>query len=164
MHAFVSLPFGESFDPVFETIAKAVTLRGLDALCSTRVPEHTTAAMTSTMERNIRDSRFIIADLTGSHPHVLQEVRYASGLGKPRILISQETPKQAACHVQGLNIHSYDLEDLDRLQSLLRRLIVDLSDAEINDFEETPFQGSLSAKIGLMYMLPAQWKNPFADC
>ncbi len=119
MRAFVSLPFGETFDPVFEAIAKVAMLRGLDAIRSERDPDHTTLAVASTVERDIRDSRFVVADLTGSHAHVLEEMRYASELGKPRILISQETPGQAAFNVQGLNIHPYDLDDLDRLQSSL---------------------------------------------
>ncbi len=163
VYAFVSLPLEEMFGPVFEAVAKVVTLRGLEAVRSERIHDQTTPSVVATIEQEIRDSRFIIADLTGSHANVLQEVRYASELGKPRILISQEAPEQATFNVQGLNIHPYDVEDLDRLQSLLLTLAVDLSSTEESRFAETPFDGTISAKMGLMDIVSSQWKNPFAD-
>ncbi len=163
MHVFVTLPFEETFDPVFETVAKVAILRGLDAIRVNRGHDPIAPSVMATVEKDIRDSRFIIADLTGSRPNVLQEVRYASGLGKPRILISQEAPEMAGFNVQGLNIYQYDPENLDSLQSLLLKLAVEPSSAEEIRSEETTFQGSISAKMGLMNIVPGQWKNPFAN-
>lgn len=161
MHVFVSLPFEEAFDPIFETVSKVATLRGLDVVrADWRHSDVSPSVMTSSA---IRDSRFIIADLTGSNPGVLEDVRYASGLGKPRILISQEAPEKAVFNIQGVAIRQYDPEDLDRLQSLLIQFAVDPSSSEEISFGETTFDGSISARIGLMHMVPGQWENPFAD-
>ncbi len=162
MFAFVSLPFEEVFAPVFETISKAVVLRGLNAIRSEPIDERITPPAMAAVETHIRNSRLVIADLTGSCVNVLQAVRYASGLGKPRILISQEEPEKTAFHAQGVNIYPYDLEDLDSLQSLLLKLAADLSTTEAHGLDDAGFHGSISAKVGLMHIVPSQWKNPFA--
>jgi hypothetical protein len=161
--AFISLPFEQVFDPVFETVSKVVMLRGFDAIRAHRAPAHTPASDLTTVARDIRESRFIIADLTGSHPNILQDVHYAIGLGKLPILITQDTPEKTEFHVPGLTIYQYDLEDLGSLQSLLLKIAANLSRNAEDHVTETPFDGVISAKVVLRNIVPGRWKNPFAD-
>ena len=144
MHAFVSLPVGAMFNPVFETCAKVVMLRGIETIRAK--PVQAPAA------QEIRHSRFVIADLTGGHPNALQEARYASQLGKPCIFISQESPEKAALHVDGLPVHQYDPADLESLHDVLRQLVGALLNGD-----------ATFARIGMMNIGPQRWANPFAN-
>ena len=163
MSAFVSLPFEEVFDPVFETVAKVVMLRGSNAIRAHRAPVHTPASDLTTVARTIRESRFIIADLTGGHPNVLRDVHYAIGLGKRPILITQDAPAKTAFQVQGWTTYQYELDDLDSLQSLLLKMVANLSSNVDEDVTEMSFYSPISAKTLLRDIVPGRWKNPFAD-
>ena len=163
MHAFVSLPFEKIFDPVFETLAKVAMLRGL-VTCRTQPARASTAPLAqATTERHIRNSHFIIADLTGNDPNVEREVRDASKLGTPCILISQEAPEKAAFHLHGCHIHQYDVADLESLQSALLQSVVALSGAVENRLTEAPRHGAIAAKISIKHIVPGQWHNPFVN-
>ena len=164
MRAFVSLPVGETFEPVFETLAKVVMLRGMHATRSTSAHDATVFSAITPVSRDILESRLIIADLTGHHPKVLQEVNYANRLGKPLILMSQDVPDQAAPHVTGTHIYHYDLEDLDRLHDVVLQasMHMTMAEAEATAADDMPMHGSISAKISMMQTMTSHWKNPFA--
>ncbi len=161
MHVFVSLPFEETFETVFEAVSKGAMLRGLEVVRTDATPDNTSPSATAPVA--IRDSRFIIADLTGDHPGVLRDVRHASEFGKPCFLIVQEGSEPVVSHVQGARIHPYDPEDLDRLQSAVLNFAVALSSAEDSRSADTTRYDSISARIGLMHIVPGRWKNPFSD-
>jgi hypothetical protein len=160
--AFVSMPFEKIFDPVFEVVSKVLMLRGIEAMRSERVDEQTAPWLLPAVDIAIRDSRFIIADLTGSRPHVLREVHYASRLGKPCMLMSQERSEKAMLFFPVAPIFHYHLQDLTRLHSFLSTQAADVLSAEAHGFAEAPMRGPLSAMIGLRDIVPGQWKNPFS--
>lgn len=88
---FVAMPFDPAFDGVWRRVLReAVTHRRCKAL---RVDEiKRSESISQDVERGIRTSRALIADVTGSNPNVMFEVGSAHGMGKPLILISQSVP------------------------------------------------------------------------
>jgi len=144
-------------------VAKVVMLRGSHAIRAHHARAHTPASGLTTLARAIRESRFIIADLSGSHPNILQDVHYAIGLGKRPILITQDAPEKTVFHRQGWTIYQYDLEDLDSLQNLLLQKVANLSRNVEDEVTETPLYDAISAKMVLRDIVPGRWKNPFAD-
>ena len=86
--AFVLMPFSKEFDDIYKL--------GIQALCSEmgivaeRVDEQRfSETILERIYRQIRDSDFIIADLTGRNENVFYEVGYAHALGKKCTLLTQ---------------------------------------------------------------------------
>jgi hypothetical protein len=85
-HAFVAMPFAESFEDVFYYgIARPVREAGL--LCERIDQVSFTGNVIDRMRRMIASSRIVIADLSESNPNVYLEVGYAWGVNVPCILI-----------------------------------------------------------------------------
>lgn len=121
MDIFISMPFGHEFDHVYKTISEIATEKKLS---SYRVDQDRISELIAkTIERKIRGSRIVIADITGSNPNVLHEIGYAQSLGKPLILISQEQPINAPFNVRGLRIHQYAKSHLAGLRHILKQAI-----------------------------------------
>lgn len=117
MDVFVSSPFTAPFDEVFRAIGYVAQDSGLTAY---RVDQGLIAHPINTeIERKIRQSRLVVADLTGNNPNVLHEIGQAQSLGKPLILISQDPPENAPFNVRSLRILHYDLGHLDQLRQVL---------------------------------------------
>ena len=91
MNIFVSCPFSDDFRAVFGVIDDAARRRGFQGY---RVDQElcATSPIADAIARRIRDSRVVIADITGNNPNVLNEIGQAQVLGKPLILISQDRP------------------------------------------------------------------------
>ena len=91
MKIFVSLPFDSSFDDVYKTIEHAANENKFKAY---RVDQELLSrSIPNSIENGIRESVIFIADITGNNPNVLNEIGYAQALGKPIILISQDSPQ-----------------------------------------------------------------------
>jgi len=121
MDIFVSLPFRPGFEVVFQTINNVANRQRLRAY---RVDQdHMAEPIAQAIEKKIRESRIIIADLTDNNPNVLNEIGQAQTLGKPLILISQESPVNAPFNVRGLRIHKYDQQDLTGLSNFLEQAL-----------------------------------------
>lgn len=118
---FVSIPFAPEFNEVFQAISQVASERGLKAY---RIDaEHLAVQIAEDIERKIRDSRFVIADVTNNNPNVLNEIGQARTLGKPLILISQDSPSEATFNIRGLRILNYSRKLLDDLKKILRRAL-----------------------------------------
>ncbi len=117
---FVSFPFEERFDAVFQAIRDVVSKHGLNPI---RIDQasHVAEPIASEIQRRIRESRLVIADITGNNPNVHNEIGLAQALGKPLVLISQDRPSTASFNVRGLHILTYDIENLTRLRQLVER-------------------------------------------
>jgi hypothetical protein len=121
MDVFMSMPFVPAFDPIWKTIQEATQER---ALTSYRVDqEHLGEPIADNIERRIRESRIVIADLTGNNPNVLHELGQAQALGKPLILISQDPPEQASFNIRGRYIHKYAPSDTMSLRRILKEAL-----------------------------------------
>jgi hypothetical protein len=118
MHdVFVSSPFEPRFDPVFKTIQDAATERYLQAF---RIDQGFIGEpIADSIRQKVRESRVLIADLTGTNANVLNEIGFAQALGKPLVLISQDEPTDAPFNVRGLRILRYS----EKQPAELRRLI-----------------------------------------
>lgn len=126
---FISMPF--AFD--FQEVSRALedTAREL-SLSSYRTDQETRAKLIPELiQREIKASRLVVADVTGNNPNVLNEIGIAQGLGKPLILLSQNAATEAAFNVRSLGILTYSRNDLERLQKNLRESFAELlSDKE----------------------------------
>ena len=163
MHAFVTLPFEAIFNPVYEACVRVAMRRGMETIRAKPAQVPAAAPIQSAAARDINRSRFVIADLTGSYPRALLEARYANQLGKPCILISQETPQKAAPHLDGISVHQYDLADLKSLQDVLHQLVGSLLNGDATFGFTAPLRGNRFAKVGMMNIGPQRWTNPFAN-
>lgn len=117
MNIFISIPFKPAFNEVSQALSAVAAARGLK---SYRVDqEHMSEPIAQAIDKKIRESRLVIADITNNNPNVLHEIGQAQSLGKPLIIISQDAPKEAPFNVQGLRILKYDPNKLSDLQQLL---------------------------------------------
>jgi hypothetical protein len=88
-HAFVAMPFDESFSDVFHYgISRAVRANGF--LCE-RIDKQTfTGDILKRLKEQIRSATFVVADLTGANANVSLEVGYAWGTEVPTILVRKD--------------------------------------------------------------------------
>ncbi len=120
---FASMPFGKDFQAIFSAIKGVASKRHLAVY---RVDhDHLAESIRETIDRALRESRFVIADITGNNPNVLNEIGQARALGKPLILISQDAPGEAAFNVRGFRIHQYNRQDLDHLRVILNKALAE---------------------------------------
>jgi DNA-binding MurR/RpiR family transcriptional regulator len=90
---FVSCPF---HGPYKELIAKIEEAAERYSLRTVSVDQPSVALpISDEILREIRESRVVIADITGKNPNVLHEVGLAQAYGKPLILITQSAPSEA---------------------------------------------------------------------
>ena len=118
MDVFISTPFSPAFDEVSRAISEVAIERGLSPY---RVDQdHLAEPITQAIDRKIRESRLVVADITGSNPNVLHEIGQAQSLGKPLIIISQNDQESAPFNVRALRILRYDAQRLSDLQRALK--------------------------------------------
>jgi hypothetical protein len=120
MTIFVSLPFHPGFDNIYTTIKTAANNYKLMAY---KANEEIYANMSvqDIIEKEIRGSSIFIADVTGGRPNVLNEIGQAQALGKPIILISQESPEKAPFNIRNLQIKQYPKNNLKTLTTFLHQ-------------------------------------------
>lgn len=88
---FVSFPFDGGFNALFRVVHDRAARHKLNAV---RIDQSSgvTISIADSIHRRIRESRLIIADVTGNNPNVLNEIGIAQALGKPLLLITQGNP------------------------------------------------------------------------
>lgn len=85
-HAFVAMPFSESFEDVFYYgISPPVRAAGL--LCERIDQIHFTGDIIDRMRERIASSAMVVADLSDANPNVYLEVGYAWGMNIPCVLV-----------------------------------------------------------------------------
>lgn len=88
--AFILMPFHKDFDDVYRLGIKAAAEEC--GVVAERVDEQTfSETILERIYRQIKNSDFIIADMTGQNPNVFYEVGYAHSAGKLCTLITQST-------------------------------------------------------------------------
>lgn len=88
-HAFVAMPFHESFDDIFYFgIQEPIKATGF--LCERTDQEAFIGGVLELVKHQIETATFVVADVTGANPNVLLEVGYAWGKGRPTILVTQD--------------------------------------------------------------------------
>jgi hypothetical protein len=118
MDIFISIPFAPAFTEVSRAVSEVALEKGL---ATYRVDQDLLAKHIPQMiDRKIRESRIVVADITGSNPNVLHELGQAQSLGKPLVIISQDKPQTAPFNVSSLRINSYDPHKLADLRQTLK--------------------------------------------
>ena len=87
--AFVIMPFGESFDELYnEFLVATLGNAGFEVVRADDI--RSSQSILKDIVRAINNSSIIIADLTDSNPNVFYELGLAHALSKPVIMITQE--------------------------------------------------------------------------
>jgi hypothetical protein len=123
---FVSFPFSPRFDSLFPIVQERAARRSLNAV---RIDEssHLAIPIADSIHRRIRESRLVVADITGNNPNVLNEIGIAQALGKPLLLITQDSPSEAPFNVRNLQIRQYDENKPVVLKEIIDGAISDAS-------------------------------------
>lgn len=133
---FVISPFGEPFDTYFTHIVKpAVEESGLFAVRGDSLYRPT--SIMDDIWEGIRDSKFLIAELTDRNPNVFYELGLAHALSKPVILISKSID-DVPFDLRSIRVLTYDKDHPDwgaRLRESLKRAI---SEVEANPVSSIP--------------------------
>lgn len=90
-NALVAMKFGDDTKPLREAIRKGVSIAGYNAIFIDEVQHND--FITPELLKYIRDSKFVIADLTHQNNGAYFEEGYAMGLGKPVIQLCKEGTK-----------------------------------------------------------------------
>jgi len=117
-HIFISSPFKDDFRPIWAIITDVANKCGIEPYLVDR--EKLAVPIADTIERKIRESRIVIADISGNNPNVLHEIGQAQALGKPLIIITQDEQTNAPFNVKGLHIERYQSTNLDNLRKYLK--------------------------------------------
>jgi len=112
---FLSAPFDGRCEAVLAFIQELAGQRQLGAV---RIDQSRPQAepIADEIRSLLRGCRLAIADVTGNNPNVLHEVGLAQALGKPLILLSQDSPSSAPFNIRHLRILQYDPDKLQLLE------------------------------------------------
>lgn len=125
-HIFVAMPFKDDMKNIFYFGIKE-PINNNNFLCE-RIDESIfTGDILNKIKNKIETSSAIVADLTTQNPNVYLEVGYAWGIGKPTILIIDETDNPRF-DLQGQRHLKYKKENLKDLQDKLTKEIQVLLD------------------------------------
>lgn len=119
---FVSQPFSEADDRLFEVISSAAALAGARTIRSDDIPHD--KDILSGIQETIRNAFLIIADVTDANPSVMYEVGHAQALGKPLILLA-DSSRSVPFDLAGLRVIIYDLRSPSEIVSRLAKAIAD---------------------------------------
>jgi len=123
--AFVAFPFKL---PKLEDVKKAIANAGKTHGFLCEVPDEAQApgSIVDYIWQQIRGAEVVVTDLTGANPNVMYELALAHALGKEVIAIAQDdTP--LPFDVTTLRRTTYDLQDLDALETALRAAFGDVA-------------------------------------
>lgn len=90
-NAFVAMQFGEATQPLREAIRKGIADAGYNATFIDEVQHNN--LITPEILKYIRDSKFVVVDLTHQNNGAYFEEGYAMGIGKPVIQLCQKDTK-----------------------------------------------------------------------
>ena len=111
---FVSCPFHGPYKDLIACIRRAAAGLHLQVVS---VDQYSAARpLADDIQREIQDSRIVVADITGNNPNVLNEIGLAQASRKALILITQDSPSDAPANIRNLRIVQYSMTDLQLLQ------------------------------------------------
>lgn len=108
---FVSCPFQGNYAELIDHIEHAASRFSMRALSVDR-SSSLAGSIPDEIRQHVRESRLVLADITGKNGNVLNEVGLAQAYGKPLILISRDDPAEAPFNIRHLRILRYSPTDL----------------------------------------------------
>lgn len=119
---FVSQPFSEADDRLFEIISSAAARAGATAVRSDGLPHD--KDILSGIHEAIRDASLVVADVSEANPSVMYEVGLAQAGNKPLILIA-ESSRSVPFDLAGLKVIIYDLHSPTEIMTRLTKEIAE---------------------------------------
>jgi hypothetical protein len=131
---FVLMPFGLPFDRYYQNIFEpAITSLGLNSIRADSL--FRSSPIMVDIWRFVRESRVLLADLSGKNPNVFYELGLAHAIGKPVILVSTAI-EDIPFDLRGLRVLIYDKDNENwgsdlkkRIQKSLKETIADINSA-----------------------------------
>jgi hypothetical protein len=129
-HAFVAMPFGESFDDVFEFgIKPAVHAARLN--CHRIDQDSFTGDIVTFMRERIASAQIVVADLSEANPNVYLEIGYAWGVLVPCLLVCNKK-SELLFDVRGQKVLLYSsIKDLQGKLTRELAALVAIKDASL---------------------------------
>jgi hypothetical protein len=161
MNCFVIMPYDRDFDDVYATIKRSVKDAGSSqnpVRCFRLDDARPAGRITDRLINELRSATICIADLTGGKPNVMWEVGYAMALGKPTIIITQETG-ELPFDIRVMETIHYDRNRMsDTLARPLERSIIDTLSLS-QSAESAPSKGESQALIQMVGELLEQIRD-----
>jgi hypothetical protein len=127
---FVAMPFEGEYEDVY-MFAMAHAAEAVGAACTRVDKEPFTGDIVTRIEREIRGSIAVIADLSEAKPNVMYEVGYAHALGRPCVHICRTPLAELPFDVRNLNTLAYGEGQIHLLRDqLAQRLEAVLAEAD----------------------------------
>ncbi len=105
--AFVVMQFSDQFDALYSDVIEP-TCEKFGFKVERADDIYRSGSIIEDIVRSIRESSFVIADMTPDNPNVFYEVGYAHGIGKPTILLSDRRRDKLPFDVSGFRTLFYD--------------------------------------------------------
>lgn len=120
-NAFVAMKFGEETRELREKIKEGLSRAGYEARIMDEI-EHNRQIVPE-MLHEIKNSRFVIAELSHHNNGAYYEAGYALGLGKEVIHICQKSELSNGLHFDVSQVNTVVYEDIDEIPEKLRKRI-----------------------------------------
>ncbi len=122
---FVIMPFNKKFDEVYQQHIKPLIENNLKSVKCIRIDKHPRiGSIIAHIKKEIEDSSFIIADITGFNPNVFYEIGFAHALGKGIIFIKNKSLGKLPFDISGDHVIVYDREKgYEGLQTNIKEII-----------------------------------------
>jgi nucleoside 2-deoxyribosyltransferase len=119
--AFVALPDEPGNEALRSAIEETLNSAGVRAAW----PGESTRAAGS-MQEGIRETDFVIADVTGSNPNVMIEVGMAMGMGKRVLLLARERSARLPVDLAATQVAVYQPGNVDSVKRYLELWLRDV--------------------------------------
>jgi hypothetical protein len=117
--AFIALPQESVRAGVQHVIEETLAQYGVRSVCVSPADVAVGSAFTATLQDLLRDSDFVIADITGANPNVMIEVGVALGMGKGLLLLSQGRSSELPVDLAAHQVAVYKPDDVDSVRKYL---------------------------------------------
>jgi nucleoside 2-deoxyribosyltransferase len=111
---FLSTPLAPSFQTLRQVLLAAIQRAGAEVTFADF--QTATRNFAETARELLRDSDFVIADLTTGNPNVIYEIGFAHGIGLPVLLLTQDLETAPADLLQDSVFLVYETSKLSELE------------------------------------------------
>ncbi len=145
---FVLMPFDSEMDNIYSCLIKpAIQKAGLASLRADSLLRP--GSIIEQIRTSIRQSRFLIADVTSKNANVMYEIGLAQAMGKPIIFISQDL-NDIPFDIRHLRVIIYDTNNFEKTQKELMISINEiLKDSKIDESERLLENGQIRASMAI---------------